>query len=187
MECSKHQCLTFWTKKSNQHSRLNTEKGWSTCTQLKWAKCIGTSNLLQTTAAEINSDEKILPREARVKLSWIRSGYSTVLNSYNSRINIIVPDQCELCKTGPHDFHHLFYCPNNKTYLTEHSLWNQPVEAAAFLKLTENEHEKRQSNWSIENTRPADRNRRKPVVVAGDLSESHQSTKTTDCQWAAEQ
>ena len=83
-------------------------------------------------------------------------------------MNINVPDPCELIKTGHHDTHHLFNCPNKKTD-TEHSLWNQPVEVAALLKLTENEHENR---WSLKKTRPVDRNRRKPIVVAGDLSDS---------------
>ena len=110
--------------------------------------CVGTSKLPQTTAPKINRHEEKLPREARVKLSQLRSGYSTVLNGYNSRLNINVPDQCELCKTGPHDTYHRLNCPKNKTELTVHSLWNQPVEAAAFLKLTENKHDSSQSNWS---------------------------------------
>ena len=83
---------------------------------------IGTSKLLQTTAPEIKGDKEKLPTEARVKLSQLRSSYSSVLNSYNSRININVPDQCELCKTGPHDTHHLFNFPGNETDLTVRSL-----------------------------------------------------------------
>ena len=51
------------------------------------------------------------------------------------------------------------------------------VEAAAFVELTENEHENR---WYLKKTRFVDRNRRKPVVVAGYLSDSEQSTETTD-------
>ena len=64
-------------------------------------ECIGTSKLLQTTGSEINLDEEKLPSEARIKLSQLRSGYSTALNSYNNRININVPDEFELCETDP--------------------------------------------------------------------------------------
>ena len=96
--------------------------------------CTGTSKLLQIAIPENNPDEEELPSEARVKLSQLQSGYSTVLSTYNSGKIINGPDQCQLCKAGPHDTHNLLTCPNiKKTHLTVHSLWNQPVEAAAFL------------------------------------------------------
>ena len=84
---------------------------------------------------EIHKSELSLSRRARTRLSQLRSGFSTLLKSYQHRIDENIEDKCPLCNLTPHDTSHLFCCPANPTSLTTESLWNDPVEAATFLKL----------------------------------------------------
>ena len=85
----------------------------------------------------ISDSEKALPRITRTTLSQLRSGYSTYLKSYMSRISkeVPVPDICPLCTQPGHTTEHLFSCPVNPTTLTPHDLWTKPLECARFLNL----------------------------------------------------
>ncbi len=85
----------------------------------------------------ISDSEKALPRITRTTLSQLRSGYSTHLKSYMSRISkeVPVPDVCPLCQQPGHTTTHLFSCPANPTTLTPRDLWINPLECARFLNL----------------------------------------------------
>ena len=85
----------------------------------------------------ISDSEKALPRITRTTLSQLRSGYSTHLKSYMSRISkeVPVPDVCPLCQQPGHTTVHLFSCPANPTTLTPRDLWINPLECARFLNL----------------------------------------------------
>ena len=93
------------------------------------------SKVTNKPAPRISNDEKQLPRETRVKLAQLRSGYSTLLNSYMLRINKSDTDLCKTCNEVPETSMHLFNCKENPTELTADSLWNSPLEAATFLGL----------------------------------------------------
>ncbi|KAI5718737.1 hypothetical protein M8J77_026043 [Diaphorina citri] len=79
--------------------------------------------------------EKQLPRETRAKLAQLRSGFSKLLNSYLSRVDPVVRDECPLCQESPHNTSHLFNCSENPTNLTPVDLWNSPIKVAEFLNL----------------------------------------------------
>ena len=77
-----------------------------------------TSKLLGTCPPDIDSSEEKLDRSVRVKLSQLRSGYSTILNSYNSRIDNNIVDKCFDCQATGHTTDHLFNCPSRPTNRT---------------------------------------------------------------------
>ena len=83
----------------------------------------------------INKIENTLDRRTRVQLARLRSGFSRLLQSYMSRIDDKEVDECPLCKAPNHDVNHLFNCDKNPTHLSPLDLWNNPTEAAKFLKL----------------------------------------------------
>ena len=83
----------------------------------------------------INDAEKELPRRTRCLLSQLRSGYSSMLNSYLSVVDINIEDKCPNCHQISHTTEHLFNCPSAPTELTPKSLWTKPLEAAQFLGL----------------------------------------------------
>ena len=93
------------------------------------------SKVLGTAAPEVNKAEKSLPRSTRVTLCQLRSGYSPFLKTYTNRLNPEIRADCPKCQSAPHDTSHLFSCPMDPTNLTVHSLWDNPVAAAAFLGL----------------------------------------------------
>ena len=84
---------------------------------------------------EIDKTEKDLLRKTRSTLSQLRSGYSSMLNSYLARIRDDVQDICPDCNISPHTTLHLFDCPSKPTNLTVTDLWTKPKEAARFLGL----------------------------------------------------
>ena len=90
---------------------------------------------MNTPAPKVDKTEKALPRKARSSLAQLRSGYSSMLNSYLSRIRQDVQDICPDCNQQNHTSFHLFNCPAKPTDLTVHDLWTKPVEAAQFLGL----------------------------------------------------
>ena len=96
------------------------------------------SKVLDCTPPSVHNSEKELSRNARTKLSQLRSGYSRLLNSYNNRIDENIPNICPNCGATPHDTNHLFNCRSNPTELTVFSLWTRPKLAAEFLKLDDN-------------------------------------------------
>lgn len=85
----------------------------------------------------ISGSEATLPRAVRARLSQLRSGYCSVLNSYKSRIDPAVANTCPDCDTGPHDVNHLFNCTQRPTTLSARDLWTNPLAAATFLQLTD--------------------------------------------------
>ena len=94
------------------------------------------NKVIQEQPPPIDKSEKILPRKTRTTLSQLRSGYSTHLNSYLSRINPSINDNCPDCNNSNHTTAHLFNCPNKPTNLMTRSLWDEPITAATFLGLT---------------------------------------------------
>ncbi|XP_054088079.1 uncharacterized protein LOC128922244 [Zeugodacus cucurbitae] len=93
------------------------------------------NGVLKTKPPPIADEELELPRETRVTLAQLRSGYCSRLNSYLSRLNPDIQNTCPACNESPHDSNHLFVCPMNPTHLTPLSLWSNPVETARFLGL----------------------------------------------------
>ncbi|KAI5753717.1 hypothetical protein M8J77_002697 [Diaphorina citri] len=93
------------------------------------------NRVLNTHPPPVSSEEKELPREARSKLAQLRSGFSTLLNSYRSRIDPNIRDECPLCAGTPHDTNHLFNCLAKPTTLTPIDLWENLMQAATFLDL----------------------------------------------------
>jgi hypothetical protein len=84
---------------------------------------------------DINPEEKSLPRAVRSKLSQLRSGYSSMLHSYQNRLNSGIANSCPDCDQSPHDTVHLFNCPANPVQVNVEGLWLNPVQSAAELKL----------------------------------------------------
>ena len=68
-----------------------------------------------------------LLRRTRFLLSQLKYGYSSILNSYLSRIREDVTDDCPDCQMHPHTTRHLFYCPSNPTPLTAPDLLHNPT------------------------------------------------------------
>ena len=95
------------------------------------------NKVLNESPPEINQEELSLTRKSRSQLSQLRSGYSRILNSYNSRIDGNILNSCPKCHQSPHDSSHLFNCPANPTTLTPKDLWKQPKKCADFLHLIE--------------------------------------------------
>ena len=93
------------------------------------------NKVLHNTPPLVNKEEASLPREARSKLTQLRTGYSRMLNSYTHRIDPTIDDKCNHCNGSPHDSNHLFNCQNNPTNLQVLDLWTKPVLAANFLNL----------------------------------------------------
>ena len=95
------------------------------------------NKVLGHAAPEINVSEKSLPRETRVSLAQLRSGYSSKLFSYLHDLwpNRYDSDLCPKCRASRHDTAHLFACPMDPTHLTPLDLWKNPVEVATFLGL----------------------------------------------------
>ena len=75
----------------------------------------------------VAAEERDLPRATRVVLAHLRSGSSSRLNSYWSRIDGRTPDTCPACGMDPLDTQYLFNCSAKPTNLTPNSLWTQPV------------------------------------------------------------
>ena len=83
----------------------------------------------------IAAEERRLPRQTRVVLAQLRSGWCSRLNSYWARIDEDVRNACPACDTGPHNTLHLFNCPAKPTQLRPEDLWLQPIKVAEFLNL----------------------------------------------------
>jgi hypothetical protein len=86
----------------------------------------------------ISPSEKSLPRPTRCILSQLRSGYSSILNSYRHRIDESIPNSCPSCNAAPHTTPHLFNCRANPINADIMDLWCRPAHAAAALGLATN-------------------------------------------------
>lgn len=76
------------------------------------------NRVLNTYLPPVSLEEKQLPRETRTKLAQLRSGFCRLLNSYMSRLDNTIRDECPLCSRSPHDTNHLFNCPTKPTLMT---------------------------------------------------------------------
>ena len=92
------------------------------------------NRVLNTRPSPIHDSEKSLPRETRCILSQLRSGWSSILMSYQAR-TVGAADICPACQASPHDTTHLFNCPSNPTHLSAIDLWARPIEAAQHIGL----------------------------------------------------
>ena len=107
------------------------------------AKAIRQQNLepnkiLQCTPPIVNPEERKLNRNVRCKLSQLRSGHSTLLQSYWSAIRKdLTLNVCPDCNATPYDTLLMFNCPTrqNPEGLTARSLWEQP-RSACWTKTT---------------------------------------------------
>lgn len=96
------------------------------------------NRVLLTHPPRISKSEKELNRKARCKLAQLRSGFSSMLNSYMSRIDPSITNECPKCKQANHDTNHLFNCPSDPPHpFTALDLWTRPKLAARFLQLDE--------------------------------------------------
>ena len=109
--------------------RIHTESVNTTISNLE------NNKVLNELPPPINDAEKELPRRTRCLLSQLRSGYSSMLNSYLSVVDNNIEDKCPNCHQISHTTEYLFNCPSAPTELTSKSLWTKPLEAAQFLGL----------------------------------------------------
>ena len=93
------------------------------------------NRVLNRKAPNINSKETELPRNARRVLAQLRSGFCSILKSYQHRIDDRVQDVCPDCGASPHDVSHIFNCTQNPTDLTPEDLWLKPRDVASFIGL----------------------------------------------------
>lgn len=90
------------------------------------------NRVLDTRPPSISKSEENLPRETKVELARLRSGFSRNLNSYLHRLDPSVSENCLDCGNGPHDTRHLFNCRAKPTTLTPVDLWQKSTAVAAF-------------------------------------------------------
>ena len=93
------------------------------------------SKVLHRPAPDTNPEELTFPRRTRRTLTQLRSGYSSMLNTYLAIIRPNTQVTCPDCHTAPHTTQHLFECPVRPTNLTPEDLWKQPRKVAQFLQL----------------------------------------------------
>ena len=87
-------------------------------------------------APTISREERQLrSRATRSSLAQLRSGYSVLLASYQSRLDPSIRDECPDCGSPGHTTIHMFQCQAKPTNLTTAALWDSPIEAAKFLGL----------------------------------------------------
>ena len=103
----------------------------------------------------IASEERQLPRPTRATLAQLRSGYSKQLNSYMSRVDSTIKDQCPLCRGTQHDTNHLFSCPARPTTRT---VMNGPMDRPGWGGyLPPNSINDGKPTWSYNNNNPSER------------------------------
>ena len=91
------------------------------------------NRVLHTLPPVISSEEQSLPRPFRTAMSQLRSGFSSKLQSYRSRIGLSNSPLCPECRSHEHTTEHVFDCPAAPTSLTPLSLWTDPLGVADFL------------------------------------------------------
>lgn len=83
----------------------------------------------------IGQSEADLPRQTRVTLRHLQSGWCLLLNGYMYRLDSNIDNVCPKSGNGPHYNAHHFQCPANRTELPVLDLWTKPKAAANFLEL----------------------------------------------------
>ena len=94
----------------------------------------GTNRVLGTPAPPINEEEEQLPRKTRRTLAQLRSGFCLSLNDYKHRIGQSDSSICPCCRQEEHTVQHIFECPEHPTPLRPVDLWQNPIDAAEFLR-----------------------------------------------------
>ena len=93
------------------------------------------NRVLQRHPPAIAKEEQTLDRKTRCRLSQFRSGWCSILNSYQKKINPLHTARCPECNAANYDASHLFACPRKPVQLDVMSLRQSPVEAATVLQL----------------------------------------------------
>ena len=97
------------------------------CSERTWI-----NPLLGTKPPEIDSSETTLDRSDRVKLSRLRSGYSTLVGATRSRYDKTVSPNCPKCRNVPDTVSHYLQCKPTHP-IDPQQLWHQPVQSADRL------------------------------------------------------
>lgn len=84
--------------------------------------------VLKEVPPKINPEERTLPRNDRVRLAQLRSGYRTKLNSVQHRYNPSQPDICRKCNRQGETVEHALACQAGIT--NPRTLWTNPIMAA---------------------------------------------------------
>ena len=80
--------------------------------------------------------EESLPRRTRCTLRRLRSGFCANLRDYQLKLRKVLSDVCPDCGNQPQTVEHLFNCPSFPTRLAADDLWENPWDAAVFLRST---------------------------------------------------
>jgi hypothetical protein len=127
-------------KKARQKVEINSIEDIHTQCVNDYIKTTSKNKVIGCHPPDINDEEKHLPRETRSTLAQLRSGYSSILNDFQSRIsNNKVKNKCPNCRGTSHTTNHLFNCPAAKTTLNVMDLWNNPTQTSKFLNLPDEE------------------------------------------------
>lgn len=117
------------------HDATSISKNLHTSTVSRTIASYSNNRVLATPPPPIASSEKSLPRKTRTRLAQLRSGWCSLLQSYQNRLNPGTPDTCPDCQTAGHTVQHLFQCPAHPVRLPTTALWTDPVKAAAELNI----------------------------------------------------
>lgn len=94
-----------------------------------------TNGVLGVKPRLIAEEELELPRESRVILAQLTSGYCSRSNCYLSRLDPNIPNICPACNEFPHDTKHYLAWQLKPINLTPLSLWSEPFGTARLLDL----------------------------------------------------
>lgn len=83
----------------------------------------------------IANEEFELPREIRVMLAQLRSGYCSRINFYKSRLHPNVPNVGPTFDKTPYETYHFFACPLKHTHIVGLSPLSTTEEIARFSSL----------------------------------------------------
>ena len=81
----------------------------------------------------VDPSERQLPRPHRARLSQLRSGHCSLLNSFRRHLNPAISGLCLRCRAADDTVEHLFDCRAHPTPLSPITLWTNPREAIKFI------------------------------------------------------
>jgi hypothetical protein len=81
----------------------------------------------------VQSASRISPADRYVLEVWDRSVLTWKRLCFRGTLKHV--NESSLCAGTPHDTNHLFNCPAKPTTLTPIDLWENPMQATAFLDL----------------------------------------------------
>ena len=94
---------------------------------------IGPNRVLNTRPPLVHPSERYLPRESRVALGRLRSGFCSNLRDFEVFVGRSDDPVCPECLSFDSSTDHIFNCPAHPTPLATTDLWERPWEAANFL------------------------------------------------------